>query len=126
MESWTRLDPKNKEDCDNLDCFYCRYGHYLQEREYCYKYQEFHKQKHLNTITHIYYFKVIIMSYVEEKEKILSEASKNGIKNLVDVMSDSLSVEGKRGRLLSIITDLQVAYDKTCNVQHVSILEFKR
>ena len=53
------------------------------------------------------------MTYTPLKEEILFEASKYGIKSLVDTMSTSISFEAKRTKLLRIIDDLQVAYENT-------------
>jgi len=53
------------------------------------------------------------MTYNPTKEEILIEASKNGIRSLVDTMSNSISFEAKRTKLLRIIDDLQVAYENT-------------
>ena len=43
LDPWTRIEPRNKKECDELECFYCRYGHHNLERFNCYKYQEFHR-----------------------------------------------------------------------------------
>ena len=48
------------------------------------------------------------MKYTDENEKKLYEASQYGIKNLVDVMSDSLTTRAKKERLLAIITELKI------------------
>lgn len=50
---------------------------------------------------------------LDEKEEILFEATKNGIKSLVDTMSTSISFEAKRTKLLRIIDELQLSYEST-------------
>ena len=49
----------------------------------------------------------------QSKEYILFEASREGIKSLVDTMSTSISFEAKRTKMLRIIDELQVAYENT-------------
>lgn len=49
MDPCTRIEPRTKDQCDSLNCFYCRYCHKNQERQYCYKYELYHKL--LNTLT---------------------------------------------------------------------------
>lgn len=48
MDPWTQIDPRNKNECDNLNCRNCRYYQHNQERTDCYKYELYHKP--LNTL----------------------------------------------------------------------------
>ena len=43
-EPWTRIDVHTKEECDNMDCFYCRYHMHNQRRVRCCKYEELHNE----------------------------------------------------------------------------------
>jgi hypothetical protein len=38
---WIRIEPKNKNQCNDILCYYCRFRQYGQLRINCYKYQEF-------------------------------------------------------------------------------------
>ncbi len=42
-------------------------------------------------------------------ESDMEEAAKQGIKNLVDILSDSLTIKGKQARMLSIADTLVLA-----------------
>lgn len=50
---------------------------------------------------------------VRKPEEILHDASKEAIKSLVDVMSDSISVSAKQSRIKRIIDDLQVSLEES-------------
>jgi hypothetical protein len=47
------------------------------------------------------------------KEEIIFEAAREGIKSLVDVMSTSLSTEGKRSKIAMLIDELIEVVEKT-------------
>jgi len=43
MNSWTRIEPFTKEECNNLDCSHYRYHMHNQRRIRCCKYEYFNK-----------------------------------------------------------------------------------
>lgn len=49
----------------------------------------------------------------QTKENIINEASRQGIKSFVDLMSTSLTIEAKRTKILRMIEDLQMTYEDT-------------